>query len=57
VKESRPDIPWPAIVGMRNRLIHAYAEIDLEVVWSAVTSDLPLLVTIVEQLLAVVYKL
>ncbi len=35
-EESRPDIPWPAIVGMRNRLIHAYAEIDLEVVWSAV---------------------
>ena len=23
VKDSRPDIPWPAIVGMRNRLIHA----------------------------------
>src|SRR5207245_348054 len=28
-EESRPDIPWPAIVGMRNRLIHAYADIDL----------------------------
>jgi len=36
VKQRRSDIPWPAIVGMRNRLIHAYAEIDLEVVWSAV---------------------
>ncbi len=50
-KEEQPDIPWSAIVGMRNRLIHAYAEIDLEVVWSAVATDLPRLVRIVEELL------
>jgi uncharacterized protein with HEPN domain len=46
-----PDIPWSAVVGMRNRLIHAYAEIDLDVVWSAITADLPRLVTMVEKLL------
>jgi len=27
LKESRPDVPWAATIGMRNRLIHAYAEI------------------------------
>ncbi len=50
-KQGHPDVPWSAIVGMRNRLIHAYAEIDLEVVWSAVTSELPRLVRIVQELL------
>ncbi|MGH9630217.1 MAG: HepT-like ribonuclease domain-containing protein, partial [Bryobacteraceae bacterium] len=50
-RAQRPDIPWAAIVGMRNRLIHAYAEIDLEVVWSAVDNDLPRLMRIVEELL------
>lgn len=51
MKERHPDIPWSAIVGMRNRLIHAYADIDLEVVWSTVTSDLPRLVKMVKALL------
>ena len=50
-KQQHPDIPWSAIVGMRNRLIHAYAEIDIEMVWSAVTQDLPRLVKFVDELL------
>ncbi len=36
-----PSIPWAAIVGMRNRLIHAYFSIDLDVLWNTVNSDLP----------------
>ena len=38
-------------VGMRNRLIHGYREVDFELVWKAVTVDLPSLVTELEQLL------
>jgi uncharacterized protein with HEPN domain len=48
---SSPEIPWPKIVGMRNRLIHGYREVDLEVVWKAVTEDLPSLVPKLEGLL------
>ena len=40
-REQYPNVPWAAIVGMRNRLIHAYAEVDLEVIWAAVSVDLP----------------
>jgi uncharacterized protein with HEPN domain len=35
-----PDVPWIQIVGMRNRLVHAYFDIDLEQVWKTVESDL-----------------
>ena len=36
-----PEIPWRAMIGMRNRLVHAYFEIDLELVWQVVTQELP----------------
>lgn len=34
-------IPWGDIIGMRNRLIHAYFNINLDVVWKTVTRDIP----------------
>lgn len=37
------DIPWNAIAGMRNRLIHAYFDVDAELVWKTVTVELPVL--------------
>ena len=39
----RPGVPWPQIVGLRNRLIHGYDSIDYDIVWQIVTTDLPLL--------------
>ncbi len=35
------DIPWGAIVSMRNRLIHGYFDIDTEIVWKTVSKELP----------------
>jgi uncharacterized protein with HEPN domain len=37
-------VPWTDIVGMRNRLIHTYYDVDLELVWATVEVDLPPLV-------------
>jgi uncharacterized protein with HEPN domain len=42
-RSSFPDLPWPAIIGMRNRLIHAYFDVDTELVWQTITDDLPTL--------------
>lgn len=42
-RDAYPQIPWARIVGMRNRLIHAYGLIDQDMVWDTVLSDLPLL--------------
>ena len=40
-------IPWRQIIGMRNRIIHAYFEVDLEIVWQVITQDLsPLLIEV-----------
>jgi uncharacterized protein with HEPN domain len=40
-RAAATDIPWSLIVAMRNRLIHAYFDIDHEVVWKTVTEELP----------------
>ena len=42
-RQAMPDLPWRQMVGMRNIVIHEYDDVDLEVVWDAVTRDLPLL--------------
>jgi uncharacterized protein with HEPN domain len=43
VQATAPEIPWAAIVGMRNRLIHAYFDVDTEIVWKTITVELPAL--------------
>jgi uncharacterized protein with HEPN domain len=40
-KESYPEIPWRNIIGMRNRLIHEYMSIDIELTWGVVQQELP----------------
>lgn len=39
-----PGIPWPLVVGMRNRLVHGYDEIDLLVVWKVATEEVGVLI-------------
>lgn len=39
------EIPWKSIIGMRNRLVHAYFEIDTDIVWVAITVEIPLLLS------------
>lgn len=41
---DHPEIPWREIVSMRNRLIHEYARVRLDVVWQAVQEDIPVLI-------------
>lgn len=48
-RECIPGIPWATVVGIRNRLIHAYFDVDLDVVWSTVTADLPELVRVLRE--------
>lgn len=41
VRQQAPDIEWPKIAGLRDILIHAYFEVDLDIVWDVATNKLP----------------
>ena len=41
--ESRPDIPWRSMRGMRNRIARGYFEVDLGIIWETVRIELPTL--------------
>lgn len=44
-----PSVPWSAAARMRDRLVHHYFDIDLDVLWSTVTEDLPALLSLVQR--------
>jgi uncharacterized protein with HEPN domain len=39
-RDEHPDVPWKAIAGMRDRLLHGYDDVDLDLVWKTVDEDL-----------------
>jgi uncharacterized protein with HEPN domain len=40
-QEIMPNVPWRAAARMRDRLIHHYFDINLDILWQTVTTDLP----------------
>jgi len=50
-QQKNPQIPWRQIFGTRNRLIHGYYQVDLDIVWQIVKQDLPPLIANLEELL------
>lgn len=51
LRANIPQIPWSVLIGMRNRLIHAYFSVNLDVVWSTSIKDAPSLITKQEKIL------
>jgi uncharacterized protein with HEPN domain len=45
---SLPEIPWPKIIGMRNRLIHEYDAVDIETIWDTIHMALPDLISVLK---------
>lgn len=50
LKSSYSDIPWRQISGMRNRLIHAYMSVNLDIVWNTTQIILPEFKTQLEEI-------
>ena len=50
-RDRCPDIAWPRIIGMRNRLIHGYFNVDLDIVWDTVVHNLRPLVAELEKII------
>lgn len=44
IREQYPDIPWVEMTGLRNRLIHGYDAVDLDILWDILKEDLPPLI-------------
>jgi uncharacterized protein with HEPN domain len=42
-RSAFPEIPWPEITDMRNRLIHGYFDIDVDIVWNTASMEIPAL--------------
>ena len=51
VRDSRAEIPWRALTGTRNQVIHGYLGIDDDIIWSIVRDDIPMLVPQLRELL------
>ena len=51
LRQQHPRIPWPQIIGTRNRLVHGYDLVNYDIIWSTVTEDLPPLIAELEKIL------
>lgn len=49
-REEMTGIPWADIIGMRNRLIHAYFDINLDILWQTLEEDIPPLIVELERI-------
>jgi uncharacterized protein with HEPN domain len=50
-RDDYPEVPWLNIIGMRNRLIHVYFDIDLDRVWDTITDDLPPVIAALQKII------
>ena len=51
LRQQHPQIPWPQIIGTRNRLLHGYDLVDYDIIWSTIAEDLPPLIAELEKIL------
>ena len=52
LRERYPQIPWREIAGTRDRLIHGYFDIDMDIIWKIVSQDLPPLISEIKKMLS-----
>ena len=50
-RNQYPQVPWNSVTGMRNRLVHAYYDINLDVLWETLDGDLPNLVPALQKII------
>ena len=51
LREQYPAIPWRGMAGMRDRIIHGYDTVDLQIVWDVVKQDIPKIKPQIQQIL------
>ena len=51
IRDRYPQVPWRSMAGIRDKLIHDYVSVNLEVVWKTLTEDLPPLLPMIERVI------
>jgi uncharacterized protein with HEPN domain len=51
IRTQYPQVPWKDMAGMRDRIIHGYDNVDLQIVWSVVKSEIPRIKPVIQQIL------
>jgi len=51
LRNGHPEMPWKRMTGMRDKLIHEYHGVDLEIVWTVIKEELPPLKPLIEKVL------
>jgi uncharacterized protein with HEPN domain len=51
LRDQYSNIPWKQMAGMRDRIIHGYDTVDLEIVWDVVKQDIPQIKPQIQQIL------
>lgn len=51
LRQQHPEVPWSQIIGLRNRVIHAYFNVSVEIVWEIARNDLPVLKSQIQSIL------
>jgi uncharacterized protein with HEPN domain len=52
IRAKYPDIPWKGMAGMRDRIIHGYDVVDMQIVWDVVKTDIPRIKPQIERILS-----
>lgn len=50
-KKENSEVDWKSIVGIRNKIIHEYFDINIDTIWLTVTKDIPVLKKQINQIL------
>ncbi len=52
LRARHPELPWAAMIGMRNRIVHGYDHVDPDIVWRVATEDVEPVLAALDRLLA-----
>ncbi len=52
MRATTPSVPWAQIIAMRNRLVHAYFDIDHDILWTTATTEIPALLPVLRSLVS-----
>ena len=50
-REHFPSLPWREMIGLRNRLIHAYFDVNHQTIWLVIKESLPALILQLKQII------